>query len=115
MPRLIGPFILLAAGLATSAVAAPLNPAEIPREAVSPEAGYRQVAERVASRVHLIHQVEPFQISPVGNVVVIEQSDGLVLVDSGASYGSGARVVDLVKAISPKPVKAVVITHWHND
>lgn len=115
MPRLFGPTITALALVATAAAAAPLNPAEIPRGAVSPEDGYRQVAERVAPRVHLIHQVEPFQVSPVGNVVVFEQSDGLVLVDSGSSYGSGARVVDTVRAISPKPVKAVVITHWHND
>jgi glyoxylase-like metal-dependent hydrolase (beta-lactamase superfamily II) len=47
--------------------------------------------------------------------VVIQQSDGVVLVDSGASPGSGRRVVRLIKGITSKPVKAVILTHWHND
>jgi len=79
------------------------------------EQAYRQVPERVAPRVHVLRQAGEFQVSPVGNVLVVEQRDGLVLVDSGASRGSGERVVALVRGISRKPVKAVVITHWHND
>ncbi|MGZ8363532.1 MAG: MBL fold metallo-hydrolase [Caulobacteraceae bacterium] len=82
---------------------------------MSPEDGYKQVAVKVAPRIHVLHQAEPFQVSPVGNVVIIEQSDGLVLVDSGGSRGSGERVVAEIRRISPKPVKAVIITHWHND
>src|SRR5687768_2830358 len=106
---------LAAALIGVSAQAAPLNPAEAPDASVSPEDGFRQVALQVAPRIHLLHQREPFQVSPIGNVTVVEQSDGLVLVDSGASRGSGQRVVELVRRISAKPVKAVVITHWHND
>lgn len=76
---------------------------------------YVQVAERVAPRVHVLRQREPNFAGVVGNTTVVEQSDGLVLVDAGASHGSGERIVQLVRAISPKPVKAVVITHWHGD
>ena len=79
------------------------------------EHGYFQVAEQVAPRVHVLRQSEPNFVGVIGNVLVVEQSDGLVLVDNGASHGSGRRVVDLVRAISRLPVKAVVITHWHND
>ncbi len=82
---------------------------------MSPEESYRQIPVKVAARVHVLHQAEPFQISPVGNVAIIEQSDGLVLVDSGGSVGSGERVVAEIRKISRKPVKAVVVTHWHND
>ncbi len=81
---------------------------EAPRE-------YLQVAERVASGVHVLRQAAPNFAGVIGNVTVIEQSDGLVLIDSGASHGSGQRVVELVRSISSRPVKAVVITHWHND
>jgi glyoxylase-like metal-dependent hydrolase (beta-lactamase superfamily II) len=56
-----------------------------------------------------------FQLQPIGNVTVIEQRDGLVLVDAGGSPGAGRRIVDMVKALSPKPVKAVIITQWHGD
>lgn len=83
---------------------------ELPR----PEDGYFQVSTKVADGVWVF--MEPsFQVQPIGNVTVIEQSDGLVLVDSGGSPGAGRRIVEMVKALSAKPVKAVVITHWHGD
>ncbi|MDO1560350.1 MBL fold metallo-hydrolase [Brevundimonas sp. 2R-24] len=80
----------------------------------TPEDGYFQVPEQVTEGVWLLRQPR-FQVQPIGNVAVIEQADGLVLVDSGGSPGAGRRIVDMVREISPKPVKAVVITHWHGD
>lgn len=50
-----------------------------------------------------------------GNVEVIEQHDGLVLVDTGSSAGDGRHIAGLVKSLSAKPVKAVILTHWHDD
>ncbi len=76
---------------------------------------YLQIAERVAPGVHVLRQAAPTFAGVIGNVIVIEQSDGLVLIDSGSSHGVGQRVVRLVRLISAKPVKAVVVTHWHND
>lgn len=79
-----------------------------------PEDGYFQETIRVAPGVWTF--AEPrFQVQPIGNVTVIEQSDGLVLVDSGGSPGSGRRIVAEIKRLSRKPVKAVIITHWHGD
>ncbi len=46
---------------------------------------------------------------------MIEQKDGLVLVDAGGSPGAGRRIVDMVRSLSSKPVKAVIITQWHGD
>jgi glyoxylase-like metal-dependent hydrolase (beta-lactamase superfamily II) len=77
--------------------------------------GYLQIVEPVAPGVHLLRQAEPNFAGVIGNVTVIEQQDGLVLVDAGVSHGSGMRIVELVRSISPKPVKTVVITHWHGD
>ena len=76
---------------------------------------YVQVAEQVAPGVHAFYQPEPVFGGVVGNVVMFEQRAGIVLVDSGGSHGVGARVVEMVKRISDKPVTAVVLTHWHND
>ncbi len=76
---------------------------------------YLQVAERVSPRVHVLRQRQPNFAGVVGNTTVIEQNAGLVLVDAGASHGSGARIVELVRSISRKPVTAVVISHWHGD
>ena len=78
-------------------------------------AEYFQRLERVAPRVHVLRQPGGFHLNGIGNVLIVEQSDGVVLVDSGASKGVGMRVVEAVKRLTVKPVKAVVITHWHND
>ena len=77
--------------------------------------GFYQIPEQVAPHIHVLRQAIAHFNDPIGNVVVVEQSDGLVLLDSGGSFGSGQRVVALIRRISPKPVKAVVISHWHSD
>ncbi len=100
--------LVAALALATGAAAQPRP--DLPR----PEDGYFQTPERVARRVWVL--AEPtFQVQPIGNVTVVEQADGLVLVDAGGSPGAGRRIVAMVRALSPKPVKAVIITHWHGD
>lgn len=76
--------------------------------------GYFQETVKVAPGVWLL--MEPkFVPQPIGNVTVIEQTDGLVLIDAGGSPGSARRIVQAIKSVSAKPVKAVVITHWHGD
>jgi len=83
---------------------------ELPR----PDDGYFQNTVRVTEGVWLL--TEPrFQLQPIGNVIVIEQSDGLVMVDAGGSPGAGRRIVETIRGLSSKAVKAVVITHWHGD
>lgn len=69
----------------------------------------------VAPRVHVFHAAMSAGPSPLANETLIEQSDGLVLVDAGKTRGAGERIVSLIRGISPKPVKAVIITHWHQD
>jgi glyoxylase-like metal-dependent hydrolase (beta-lactamase superfamily II) len=99
----------LLAALAGTPALAQLAP-EFPR----PEDGYFQETLKVAPGVWSF--VEPrFQVQPIGNVTLIEQTDGLVLVDSGGSPGSARRIVAEIRHLSPKPVKAVIITHWHGD
>jgi glyoxylase-like metal-dependent hydrolase (beta-lactamase superfamily II) len=86
-----------------------------PSALAQPASGALQTIERVAAGVWTIHQNQPFELQPVGNVEVIEQSRGLVLIDGGASPGSAARIAQLIKSVSNKPVTAIAITHWHSD
>lgn len=81
----------------------------------TPESAFLQVSERVADGVTVLRQAQTNYAGVVGNVTIIEQTNGIVLVDSGSSFGDGARVVANVREISRKPVTAVIITHWHND
>ena len=69
----------------------------------------------MAPGVWSIHQRQPFHLQPVGNVELIEQAHGLVMIDGGGSPGSARRIVQLVKSVSAKPVTAIAITHWHGD
>ena len=73
------------------------------------------VARDLAPGVHLLAQPAGWSGPATGNVTVIEQSDGVVLIDSGSSVADGRRVVAFVRALTDRPVKAVMITHWHND
>ena len=50
-----------------------------------------------------------------GNVVVFEQSAGLVVVDAGGSIPSGRNLVAAIRALSDKPVRFLVYTHYHGD
>lgn len=78
-------------------------------------AGTFERVDTVATGVWVIRQNRAFHLQPVGNVTVIEQADGLVMVDGGGSPGSGGRIAGLVAGLSAKPVKALVLTHWHGD
>lgn len=109
--------IVLFAALLLCAVPSFAQIGEIPIGAQgSPAAdiGYFQIVRPVTKGVWLLTEPK-FQLQPIGNVTVIEQRDGLVLVDAGGSPGSGRRIVAMVKSLSSKPVKAVIITQWHGD
>ena len=99
---------LLAAGVVGCAT--PEQASENP-----PVDGFVQIVEPVVQGVHLMRQAQVNYAGVVGNVTIIEQDDNIVLVDTGSSYGDGARVVQAVRRLSNKPVTAVIITHWHND
>lgn len=74
------------------------------------------VPTKVADGVHALIAPEDYYGPAIGNVVLIEQSDGFVVVDSGLTAGDGRRVVAFARYLAPaKPIKAVAITHWHND
>ena len=73
------------------------------------------VASTITHGVHLLAAAPDWFGPAVGNVTLIEQSDGLVAIDSGLTAANGREVVRFAKSISSKPIKAVAITHWHND
>ena len=71
--------------------------------------------ERVAPHVWVMRQPDRLWAAVIGNVTIIEQGDGVVLIDSGGSIPDGRDVVAAVRKLTGKPIKAVAITHWHND
>lgn len=50
-----------------------------------------------------------------GNVTVIEQAEGLVVVDAGGAPASGRAVVGQIRKLSKKSVRWLIYTHYHGD
>ena len=81
----------------------------------SPEAIAPFVAREIDDGVHLLATPLDYRGDVIGNITVIEQQDGMVVIDSGGAAADGRRVVSYIRSITPKPVKALVFTHWHGD
>lgn len=85
-----------------------------PDVAQAPKVFARQTVA-VAPRIHLIFKPNPADPPFEGNVVVIEQSNGLVVVDAGGSPVAGRNVVAEIRRLSKKPVRFLVYSHYHGD
>src|SRR3954449_1060017 len=72
-------------------------------------------ALEINPKVHLLTMPEEWYAEAIGNVILIEQSDGFVVIDSGFNAANGRAVVRYAKSLADKPIKAVMITHWHGD
>lgn len=70
---------------------------------------------KVADGVYAFIAPEPKSALVNGNSVAIIGDDGVVVVDSGQIPSLTRRMIGEIKALTDKPVRAVVITHWHWD
>lgn len=73
------------------------------------------IAREVSPKVHLLTTPDDWYAAAIGNVILIEQRDGFVIIDSGSNAANGRAVVRYARSLADKPIKAVMITHWHND
>jgi glyoxylase-like metal-dependent hydrolase (beta-lactamase superfamily II) len=71
--------------------------------------------ETVLPNLAVLTQGDVFHLQPRGNVSIIEQAHGIVLVDSGGSPAAAEEVIAAIRARGLKPVTAIVLTHWHGD
>lgn len=91
-----------------------------PAQAVKPdpaaaEAAFPRATQKITARAHLIYKPGPTDPPFEGNVTVIEQSEGLIVVDAGGSPASGRNIVREIRKISGKPVRRLIYTHYHGD
>ena len=108
---------LLFLAVSAAAMALPISAfAQAPAPAVKESERYGPwVASTIKPGVHVLAAAPDWFGPVIGNVTLIEQSDGWVVIDSGLTASNGREVVRFARALSPKPIKAVAITHWHND
>lgn len=66
-----------------------------------------------------IHKVAPgiytFVGYSVSNVSIITGSDGYILVDTGSSKSGAEAMLEEIKKLTDKPLKAIILTHGHAD
>jgi glyoxylase-like metal-dependent hydrolase (beta-lactamase superfamily II) len=72
-------------------------------------------ARRLAPGVHLLATPPDYLGGVTGNIVIVEQSQGMVVIDAGQTAADGRRAVAYIRSLGEKPVKALVYTHWHGD
>jgi alkyl sulfatase BDS1-like metallo-beta-lactamase superfamily hydrolase len=51
----------------------------------------------------------------VANIIMVEGTDGIVIVDTGETIAQGEEVLTELREITTKPIVAVVLTHHHAD
>src|SRR4051812_4108693 len=103
---------ILAILLTVTAMGAGAAPAGEPEKAINisgpgtslGDEGALEMIQPVAKGVWVIRQRQPFHLQPSGNVTVIEQSKGLVLIDGGGSSGAARRIAERIRSVSQKPV-----------
>lgn len=69
----------------------------------------------LAPGVHVGQRPDPMRYPVVCNTVVVIGDDGVLVFDAGGFPAQGAQVLAKIKSLTPKPVKYIVISHWHGD
>ncbi len=69
----------------------------------------------LAPGVHVGQRADPMRYPVVCNTVIVIGSDGVLVFDGGGFPAQGEQVAAKIKSLTPKPVKFIVISHWHGD
>jgi len=71
--------------------------------------------EVLTGGVWVVRRPEPERQPVMGNGVIIDNGDHLVVVDANGSPLLAERVIERIRSISDLPVRTLIITHWHGD
>ena len=89
----------------------PAAPAATGRAAAAEEPVLEKLAEGVWS---MTRPNRPGDFARANNLIIVNDSD-VVVVDANITRADARKVVDVVRRLTPHPVRYVVNTHWHDD
>ncbi|MCW9045449.1 MAG: quinoprotein relay system zinc metallohydrolase 1 [Alphaproteobacteria bacterium] len=103
---LVGAFLVLSLAL----ISVPSNASKLV---------YNLKPQLIADGVYLLEgSTDHFNRKNGGNIVntgFLVGSDGVVVIDTGPSLRYGSEMRAAIKAVTPKPIKSIIITHDHPD
>jgi cyclase len=77
-------------------------------------AGLSRAAEtkitQVSPKIYLLEN-----LGESGNVAFLVTDEGVLVVDSGDTPANGRTIVEKVRSVTAKPIRFVVLTHYHGD
>ena len=80
---------------------------------------HSELAQHTKHFVRKVYEVTDNVYSAVGwnisNIVMIEGTDGIILVDAGLSPETSRLVLTEFRKITDKPIRAVIYSHFHHD
>jgi cyclase len=71
--------------------------------------------ERLAEGVYAVIRQEPLGLINESNSLLIVGDSDVIVVDAQSSVGRTLETLAALRRITPKPVRAVINTHWHDD
>ena len=79
----------------------------------APASGF--VLSRVADGVYAVIRADSSANVVHGNTTVIVNDHDVVVVDAAGTPAAARRVIAAVRLLTPKPVRYLINTHWHDD
>jgi len=71
--------------------------------------------QKLAEGVYAVMRREPAGLAVHANNVFIVNDDDVVVVDTSQSLALTKDIIAALRQITPKPVRFVINTHWHDD
>ncbi len=76
---------------------------------------YELTFHKVDDGVWMAERPNFWRVPIVGNIIIIEGDQSVVLFDGGRSHQTAEQILDFVKTNTNKPISHLVLSHWHND
>ncbi|WP_461831856.1 MBL fold metallo-hydrolase [Aquifex sp.] len=75
----------------------------------------RKITDRVYGVFGVLEQVSYENRGFISNAYFYVADDGVLVIDSLSTYKLGRELVETIKSITDKPIRFLVITHYHTD